>query len=94
MKCVPGCTNHDYPPRAVEALISLGYIRDKNELANASGSPHWICRIHCVHHTGKSVAVYNNANESNIGQHINKKWKTCKQIVSVFRLSLYNCNME
>ena len=92
MKCVPGCRYHDYHDRAVEALLMLGYITSKAELANAKAKGHWICRIHCIHHSGNKVAVYGSSTESNIGQHINKKWRTCKSIVVVFRLSriLYN----
>ena len=85
IKCIPGCKKHHYSQEAKQALYEMKLIPDTGYLANAAPEYHRVCRIACDRHLQKTCTIIKSQSESNMAQHIYRKYSHSPGLVTLFR---------
>ena len=84
--CLPGCLKHYYSDDSKRALIELKVISGINALDAARAEYHRVCRIACWKHLHPGTcSIITTQSESNMAQHIMRKWNTAPGLVTLFR---------
>ena len=81
--CRIACIHHDYTDNAKKALVELGIIPNVSVLDGAKAAKHYVCRILCHKHAGKTLSTVVCPTESNVAQHILRK-KYAKAVIQLF----------